>query len=225
MSFIDDSEKNIKFIKEVSGGTVAGFVGRSGKGIDDLFAGSFHPDSGHGSENEKLLQKQIKDRDNRNGSEEEYGGESPIGGYYDVDTKDAEGAYDELDWYDEIHKEYNDEFTPLQDIEWKSSGWDYEFDKNESYMEESDFVNTSETNMSYVNIDINYDKFDSSMGRDRRNKMFDKNYIQQSEDNIEEKIEDIELNEDDFLNRSEINFKTIYKNDIGLSIGIGGNII
>ena len=35
----------------------------------------------------------------------------------------------------------------------------------------------------------------------------------------------VDINEDDFLNRSEINFKTIYKNDIGLSIGIGGNII
>ena len=72
---------------------------------------------------------------------------------------------------------------------------------------------------------MEYDKFDSSMGRDRRNKIFDKDYIQQSEDNIEEKIEEIELREDDFLKRSEINFKTIYKNDIGLSINVGGNII
>ena len=158
-------------------------------------------------------------------NDDNYAGENPIGGYFDVDTEDAAGAYDELDYYDEIHKAYNDQFTPLQDIEWKSSGWDYEFDENEPYMEENDFINTSETNMSYININMEYDKFDSSMGRDRRNKIFDKDYIQQSEDNIEEKIEEIELREDDFLKRSEINFKTIYKNDIGLSINVGGNII
>ena len=63
MSFIDDSEKNVKkLMKEVSGGSVGGFVGRAGMGIDDLFAGSFHPDSGHGSKNLELLTKQVKDR-------------------------------------------------------------------------------------------------------------------------------------------------------------------
>ena len=64
MSFIDDSIKNVKLqlMKEVSGGSVAGFVGRGGRDIDALFAGAFHPDSGHGSQNEKLLAKQISDR-------------------------------------------------------------------------------------------------------------------------------------------------------------------
>ena len=76
MSFIGDSEKNIKkynssfkerkkptlSLKEVSGGGVAGFVGRGGKEIDQIFAGAFHPDSGHGSQNKQLLAKQISDR-------------------------------------------------------------------------------------------------------------------------------------------------------------------
>ena len=64
MSFIDDSIKNVKLqlMKEVSGGGIAGFTGRAGRDIDALFAGPFHPDSGHGSENKQLLTKQLKDR-------------------------------------------------------------------------------------------------------------------------------------------------------------------
>ena len=58
MSFIDDSEKNVnRLIETTAAGGVAGFVGRGGRDIDTLFSGPFHPDSGHGSENEKLLQK------------------------------------------------------------------------------------------------------------------------------------------------------------------------
>ena len=50
MSFIDDSIKNVKrqLMKEVSGGGIAGFTGRAGRDIDALFAGAYHPDSGHG---------------------------------------------------------------------------------------------------------------------------------------------------------------------------------
>ena len=63
MSFIDDSEKNVdRLMKEVTGGSVAGFVGGAGMGIDALFAGPFHPDSGYGSKNKQLLAKQLKDR-------------------------------------------------------------------------------------------------------------------------------------------------------------------
>ena len=47
-------------------------------------------------------------------------------------------------------------------------------------------------------------------------------FMKKSEDNITDEIENIELVKDDFLNRSEINLETIYKNDIGLSISIGG---
>ena len=54
MSFIDDSEKNVdRLMKEVSGGGVAGFVGRGGKEIDQLFAGAFHPEFGD-LENKKV---------------------------------------------------------------------------------------------------------------------------------------------------------------------------
>ena len=70
MSFIDDSEQNMEkyvsslkeenksvpLLKEQTGGSVAGFVGGAGMGIDALFAGPFHPDSGHGSKNKQLLQ-------------------------------------------------------------------------------------------------------------------------------------------------------------------------
>ena len=48
MSFIEQSEQNVdRLMKEVSGGGVAGFVGGKGMGIDALFAGPYHPDSGH----------------------------------------------------------------------------------------------------------------------------------------------------------------------------------
>ena len=115
MSFIDDSERNVNRLIETSAaGGVAGFVGRAGKGIDDLFAGAFHPDSGHGSQNEKLLAKQISDRKKiRSNMEKEAAGQdielvgnpSPIGGYFDTDTEDMELAYDELFTYDELNIE------------------------------------------------------------------------------------------------------------------------
>ena len=204
MSFIDDSEKNIKYIKEQTGGSVAGFVGRAGMGIDALFAGPFHPDSCHGSENKQLLQKQLKDRreqrkdieSDRDDILDDYSGiPDPVGGYYaGVEDEGITLAYDELDFLNHVKQSYSDENTPLADIEWKSTGWDYEFDE-----------------------------FDSSTGRDRRNRMFDKDFINQSEENTERTIkeEEIQLNEQDFITRSKINLQTVYKNDIGLSISMG----
>ena len=204
MSFIDDSEKNIKYIKEQTGGSVAGFVGRSGMGVDALFAGPFHPDSGHGSQNKQLLQKQLKDRreqrkdieSDRDDILDDYSGiPDPVGGYYaGVEDEGITLAYDELDFLNHVKQSYSDENTPLADIEWKSTGWDYEFDE-----------------------------FDSSTGRDRRNRMFDKDFINQSEENTERTIkeEEIQLNEQDFITRSKINLQTVYKNDIGLSISMG----
>ena len=76
MSFTDDSGYNVKkynssfkerkkqtlSLKEVTGGSVAGFVGGKGMGIDAIFAGPYHPDSSHGSQNKQLLAKQLKDR-------------------------------------------------------------------------------------------------------------------------------------------------------------------
>ena len=240
MSYLDDSEKNVEFIKEVSGGAVGGFVGRSGMGIDRLFAGPYHPDSGHGSKNKQLLLKQLKDRrekrkdleSDRDDVIDDYSGlPDPVGGYYETDTEFANLAYDELETRNQIAIEYSDENTPPAEIEWKSSGWDYEYDENESYIEEEDFINTSETNMDYVNLDLKYDEFDETMGRNIRNKMFqkiekiideeeiqidNKSFVEKSKTNIDNIID-----EETFTKDNGISLKTIYKNDIELSIYIG----
>jgi len=248
MSFIDDSGNNVKkynssfkeekksllSLKEVTGGSVGGFVGGRGMGIDALFAGPYHPDSGHGSKNKQLLMKQLKDRrkkrkdleSDRDDVIDDYSGlPDPVGGYYETDTEFVELAYDELEARNQIAVDYSIENTPPADIEWKSSGWDYDYDEIISYIEEEDFINTSNINMSYINLDLDYDEFDKSMGRDRRNKMFNKeDFVKKSEINTENTIkeEEIQLNEEDFINRSEINLQTVYKNDIELSIHIGG---
>ena len=247
MSFIDDSEQNMEkyvsslkeenksvpLLKEQTGGSVAGFVGGAGMGIDALFAGPFHPDSGHGSKNKQLLQKQLKDREklDKLSTDDEYAGENPVGGYYEVDVDAVTLAYDELEQYNQASMDYNTENTPLADIEWKSSGWDYdydedelyieeedfintsktnmelvdtdiEYDENESYIEEEDFINTSETNMECIDIDLEYDEFDKSMGRDMRNKMF-----KQVEKIINK--EEIKIDNESFLEKSKTNFDKV----------------
>ena len=269
MSFIDDSINNVKrqLMKEVSGGGVAGFVGGRGMGIDALFAGPYHPDY---NEVDKLLKKQLKDRkekrkdieSSRDGVIDDYSGlPDPVGGYYETDTEFARLAYDELETLNQMAIEYSDENTPPADVEWKSSGWDYDYDEiisyieeedfintsqtnmeqvdtdlkydeNESYIEEEDFINTSQTNMDYINLDLNYDDFDETMGRDMRNKMFqkiekiideeeiqidNKSFVEKSKTNIDNIID-----EETFIKNNGISLKTIYKNDIGLSIHIGG---
>ena len=283
MSFIDKSEQNMKkytssfkeekklvpLLKEVSGGSVGGFVGGRGMGIDTLFAGPYHPDSGHGSKNKQLLMKQLKDRrklrkdieSDRDGVIDDYSGlPDPVGGYYETDTEFARLAYDELETHRQLAIDYSIEHTPPADIEWKSDGWDYDYDEiisyieeedfintsetnmqridtdikydeNELYIEEEDFINTSETNMEHIDIDLEYDNFDETMGRDMRNKMFqkiekiideeeiqidNKSFIEKSKTNIDKIID-----EETFTKYNGISLKTIYKNDIGLSIYIG----
>ena len=278
MSFIDKSEQNMEkytlsikeenksvpLLKEVTGGTVAGFVGTAGMGIDALFAGPFHPDSGYGSKNKQLLKKQLKDRrkkrkdleSDRDDVIDDYSGiPDPVGGYYETDTEGINLSYDELINANEFNKQYSDENTPPQEIEWKSSGWEYEYDEDElyieeedfintsttntelsgndikydeieSYIEEEDFINTSETNMEYVNTNLKYDEFDASMGRDTRNKMFQKiekiinkeeikidneSFLEKSENNFDKIID-----EETFVENTGISLKTIYKNDISL---------
>jgi hypothetical protein len=180
MSFIDDSGYNVKkynssfkeekkslpLLYELSGGGVAGFVGGRGMAIDQLFAGPYHPDSGHGSKNKQLLMKQLKDRkekrkdieSSRDGVIDDYSGlADPVGGYYETDTEVARLAYDELEMRNQLAVDYSIENTPPQDIEWKSSGWEYDYDEIISYIEEKDFINTSEANMENVGIDIQYD--------------------------------------------------------------------
>jgi len=175
MSFIDDSINNVKLqlMKEVSGGSVGGFVGGKGMGIDALFAGPFHPDSGHGSQNKKLLAKQLKDRkklrkdieSSRDGVIDDYSGLSdPVGGYYETDTEFARLAYEELELRNQLAIEFSIENTPLSDIEWKSTGWDYDYDEpGEAYKIKDivyddkpkyagdNYINQSKTNWEIIN--------------------------------------------------------------------------
>ena len=177
MSFIDDSEKNIERLMETSAaGGVGGFVGRGGKEIDQIFAGAFHPDSGHGSQNEKLLAKQVSDRKKLRAEMEKQavkdgvelvGVPDPIGGHFaDIgQTEDIELAYEELARYDELNKEYSDVNTPPTETEWKSTGWDYDYDEpgeaykvrdikyDDTYIhieDEENFINRSEANWKLV---------------------------------------------------------------------------
>ena len=179
MSFIDDSLTNLKnsVLKEVSaGGASAGFVGRGGVEIDALFAGGYHPDSGHGSQNKQLLAKQIKDRKKQRADMEKQAAEdgvelvgvpAPIGGYFDVETEIALAAYEELGIINQQVKQYNDENTPPQDTEWKSTGWEYDFDDTYIHIDdEDDFINQSETNMEKVGVDIKYDDKTEYAGED-----------------------------------------------------------
>ena len=183
MSFIDDSIKNVKnsVLKEVTAvGAVGGFVGRGGVEIDQLYAGGYHPDSGHGSKNKELLQKQIKDRKKLRKDMEKQAFEDdieligvpdPIGGYYDVDTELAINAYEELGIVSQQILQYSIDNTPLQDTEWKSTGVNIDFDDIYTHIEnEEDFINQSETNMELVGVDINYDDRPEYAGEDYINK-------------------------------------------------------
>ena len=168
MSFIDDSVKNVKnsVLKEVSGGGVAGFTGRAGRDIDVTFAGGYHPDSGHGSKNLELLKKQIEDRKKKIKDTDSFEA-NPVGGWYNIDTETNKLAYEELITIADMVKQYNDEMTPLQDTEWKSTGWDYDFDDIYIHIEdEDDFINQSEVNMKKVGVDIKYDDEPEYAGED-----------------------------------------------------------
>ena len=174
MSFIDESEKNIKIhlLKEVSGGTVGGFVGRAGTRIDTLFAGPFHPDY---NEVKATLDKQISNRNKQRAEFEAeakkqgvktVGNQSPVGGYFDINTEFAEATYDELDFYAERHKRYSLEATPEYKLDWVPVDWEYGYDsdvptsefKQPEYDDEQpkyagdDFINTSEKNWKYINM-------------------------------------------------------------------------
>jgi hypothetical protein len=185
-------EKKIyKLLNEIGAtGAVGGFVGRGGVEIDQLFAGGFHPDSGHGSKNKELLDKQIKDRKKKRADMEKkayeddtelIGNPSPIGGYFDVETELALRSYEELQFKNDLNLKYNAENTPPQDVEWKSAGWDYDYDEpgeaykvrdieyddntglyssvvgeieydgEPDYYAGENFINSSETNWQFIN--------------------------------------------------------------------------
>ena len=64
---------------------------------------------------DKLHKQNLKSRKKRDS--EEYGGESPVGGYYEVDTEFVLLAYDELDLRNQLAIEFSIENTPLADTE------------------------------------------------------------------------------------------------------------
>ena len=180
MSFIDKSEKNIKryLLKEVSGGVVGGFVGRAGKEIDDILGGGYHPEYG---EIEDLLKKQVKDRKakRKNLDSIDYGGESPLGGYQDIETDEAIETYDILYADDEARNAFNLKHTPVSNPDWELAWKEYYYDepgeayefKEVKYDDNSklydrvkdikyddkpeyagdDFINTSTTNWKFIN--------------------------------------------------------------------------
>ena len=221
MSFIDDSEQNMEkyvsslkeenksvpLLKEQTGGSVAGFVGGAGMGIDALFAGPFHPDSGYGSKNKQLLAKQLKDRrkkrkdleTDRDGVIDDYSGiPDPVGGYYETETELIALAYDELLNTNELNKQYNDEMTPPQDTKWVEVDINYHYDDT--------YINRSEKNIKHFDVKIKYDE---------KPTYANKNFINSSETNMENvgieiKYDDIhQYTNKNYVNKSATNWKII----------------
>ena len=221
MSFIDDSEQNMEkyvsslkeenksvpLLKEQTGGSVAGFVGGAGMGIDALFAGPFHPDSGHGSKNKQLLAKQLKDRREKrkdletdtDGVIDDYSGiPDPVGGYYETETELIALAYDELFDTNEFNKQYNDEMTPPQDTKWVEVDINYHYDDT--------YINRSEKNIKHFDVKIKYDE---------KPTYANKNFINSSETNMENvgieiKYDDIpQYTNKNYINKSATNWEII----------------
>ena len=208
MNFLDKAEKNVdRLMKEESGGSVAGFVGTAGMSIDALFAGPFHPDSGHGSKNKKLLAKQLKDRrekrkdleSNRDDVIDDYTGiPDPVGGYYETETELIALAYDELFDTNEFNKQYNDEMTPPQDTKWVEVDINYHYDDT--------YINRSEKNIKHFDVKIKYDE---------KPTYANKNFINSSETNMENvgieiKYDDIpQYTNKNYVNKSATNWKII----------------
>ena len=208
MSFLDKAEKNVdRLMKEESGGSVAGFVGGAGMGIDALFAGPFHPDSGYGSKNKQLLAKQLKDRrkkrkdleTDRDGVIDDYSGiPDPVGGYYETETELIALAYDELFDTNEFNKQYNDEMTPPQDTKWVEVDINYHYDDT--------YINRSEKNTKHFDVKIKYDE---------KPTYANKNFINSSETNMENvgieiKYDDIpQYTNKNYINKSATNWEII----------------
>ena len=208
MNFLDKAEKNVdRLMKEESGGSVAGFVGGAGMGIDALFAGPFHPDSGYGSKNKQLLAKQLKDRrkkrkdleTDRDGVIDDYSGiPDPVGGYYETETELIALAYDELFDTNEFNKQYNDEMTPPQDTKWVEVDINYHYDDT--------YINRSEKNTKHFDVKIKYDE---------KPTYANKNFINSSETNMENvgieiKYDDIpQYTNKNYVNKSATNWEII----------------
>ena len=122
MSYIDQSENNLNgyLLKEASAGAVSGHTGRRGVEVDDTLAGPFHPDFMNLKDTlDNQFEDRKKARKNLSLSDVEYGGESPLGGYFDINTAAALETYDILDADGEKRVEFNKEVTPVLDVEFK----------------------------------------------------------------------------------------------------------
>ena len=169
-NFIEQSEKNTKkynssvkknnksvpLLKEVTGGTVSGFVGRGGIEVDQLYAGGYHPDSGYGSQNLQLLQKQLKDR-KKLIDDFDIDEANPVGGWFDIETEALLNTYDYLGKISAITMDWNASVTPEADIEWvphkqfmkfDASGEAFRFQKPKY-----DYVDKSESNIKKIKYD------------------------------------------------------------------------
>ena len=142
---------------------IASFVGRSGVGVDAVFAGGFHPEFGQIG---ALLQSQldwrkfIRDLMIDAIGEENIGDELPLGGYYDMNTELLMNSYDELEKIADENMKYSQEHTPEYDTDWKESDVEYEYDEpGEAY---------KISNISYDEID---EKLDVEKWTNKTNKM------------------------------------------------------
>ena len=165
------AKKALELLNE-DGATTAGiasFTGRSGVGVDTVFAGGFHPEYGQIG---ALLQSQINYRKWLRGEmikaigEDNLGDDLPLGGYFDMNTDLLVNSYDELEKIAAANIEYSEENTPEHyNEDWEELETDLEYDepgeaykiRNISYDELSDKVDvekwTNKTNkMKFVDI-------------------------------------------------------------------------
>jgi len=70
--------------------------------------------------------------------------------------------------FDIMKRHWTDEITPLADVDWEEVDWKYEYDE---YLKKdnSKFINTSETEMQLVDMEIDYDYI---MDKAKKNKKF-----------------------------------------------------
>ena len=183
MSFIDKSAHNFKksdsikrklvpLLSEATAvfGGQGTFTGRAGFTVDTLFAGPFHPEYG---EIDRIHKDNLRIR-KQNSGEEGFGGGPPVGGYFDTSAiEDVLGAYDELQAKIDADNEYLEKTHVEPETEWKSTGWEYEYEEEPEYSGE-DYINTSEKNWKLIDDLIKYNNKPTYAG---------KNFINTSEQN------------------------------------------
>jgi hypothetical protein len=118
-------------LNEVEGGTLAGHTGGKGGNVDALYAGPFRSDI---NDLYKSLEIQLRDRKIKRRNMEkvlgksEVGDELPIGGFFDIETKELMDTYDILLATSEERYELNKDMTPEQDYDWTRAEFKNEID-------------------------------------------------------------------------------------------------